>query len=245
MTRKAGGMAENPMPKASLAGLCQAFVLWSVLVLPAGAMPDPAALCDQAAHRAARLEGVPLDILLAITRAETGRSDGQAVRPWPWTINVAGQGGWFETPQDALDKAQTVLDAGKENFDVGCFQLNYRWHGAAFASLEAMFDPEGNADYAARYLAQLYAKSGSWAQAVADYHSKTDALADIYLARVEALLGGGLTPEGGHGDGQTLPTEVIALRQNLFPLLQRGDAGAMGSLVPQTKSRGSLFAVKS
>lgn len=245
MTRKAGEMAENPMPKAIFAGLCRILALWSVLAGPAAAIPDPAALCDQAAQRAARLEGVPLDILLAITRAETGRSDGQVVRPWPWTINVAGQGSWFETPQEAMDKAQTALDAGLGNFDVGCFQLNYRWHGAAFASVEAMFDPEDNAVYAARFLAQLYAKSGSWAQAVADYHSKTDALAEIYLARVEALLGGGLTAGDGQDPVQTPPPEVLALRENLFPLLQPGEAGAMGSLVPQTRSRGALFAAKS
>lgn len=233
------------MPKAIFVGLCQLLALWSVLAQSAGAISDPAALCDQAAHRAARLEGVPLDILLAITRAETGRSDGQVVQPWPWAINVEGQGSWFETPQEALSEAQTVLDAGKGNFDVGCFQLNYRWHGAAFVSLEAMFDPEDNADYAARYLAQLYARTGSWAQAVADYHSKTDALAEVYLARVEALLGGGLTVDGRQDPGQALPAEVIALRENLFPLLQPGDAGAMGSLVPQTRSRGALFAAKS
>lgn len=233
------------MPKAIFVGLCQLLALWSVLAQSAGAISDPATLCDQAAHRAARLEGVPLDILLAITRAETGRSDGQVVQPWPWAINVEGQGSWFETPQEALSEAQTVLDAGKGNFDVGCFQLNYRWHGAAFVSLEAMFDPEDNADYAARYLAQLYARTGSWAQAVADYHSKTDALAEVYLARVEALLGGGLTVDGRQDPGQALPAEVIALRENLFPLLQPGDAGAMGSLVPQTRSRGALFAAKS
>lgn len=233
------------MLKATVAGLGLFAVQLTLMGQPVGAMPDAAALCDQAAHEAARMRGVPLDILLAITRAETGRRDGQSVQPWPWAINVAGQGSWFATPDQALAQAQSVLDAGNGNFDVGCFQLNYRWHGAAFSSLKAMFDPDENADYAARFLAQLYAETGSWAQAVADYHSKTDALAKVYLARVEALLGGGLMADSGPNTGNTQPDVAVAMRENLFPLLQPGDPGAMGSLVPQTRSRGSLFAAKS
>lgn len=225
-----------------VSGLGLMAVMQALTGPPLYAMPDDAALCDHAAHRAARMEGVPLDIMLAITRAETGRDDGVSIRPWPWAINVGGKGGWFATRQEAIIAAQSALDGGAENFDVGCFQLNYHWHGAAFPSVEAMFDPQDNAVYAAQYLAQLYANSGSWAQAVADYHSKTDALAEVYLARVEALLGGEL---GGDIDAPENPSLPAALRENLFPLLQPGDAGAMGSLVPQTNSRGALFGVKS
>lgn len=233
------------MPKTLFARLCNAAVFWLAQTQPMGSMPDPATLCDQAAHRAARLNGVPLDILLAVTRAETGRGDGGAIRPWPWTINIAGQGSWFETAQEAQDNAAFALASGQDNFDVGCFQLNYRWHGQAFASVEAMFDPEANADYAARYLAQHFASSGSWAQAVADYHSKTDTLAEVYLSKVEALLGGVLSPDYAQTSAQQMPTDAGILNENLFPLLQSGESGAQGSLVPRTNSRGSLFAVRS
>ena len=208
----------------------------------AGALPDPAQLCDQAAHRAARTAGVPLDILLAIARVETGRDQGRGLQPWPWTVNVGGDGAFYDDAALALSQAAQVLDAGTENFDVGCFQLNYRWHGGAFHSLEAMFDPETNALYAANFLLTLYQSTGSWAQAIGQYHSQSGDLAEPYLARVDALLGGGLALDTDApqlaGDDPDLPF----LRENNFPLLLAGASGRGGSLVPRTSSRGSLFA---
>ena len=212
---------------------------------PATAANSPAQLCDQAADRAARLVGVPLDILLAVTRAETGRTDGETVQPWPWSVNVAGEGSWLETPDAAIGLGYSVIAEGKDNFDVGCFQLNYRWHGAAFPSLEAMFDPDANAEYAAKFLMQLYQSSGSWTQAVSDYHSKTDELAEVYLARIEALMGGGFPDEIASAEGSVDAQLPDAIRENLFPLLQPGDPGANGSIVPRTQSRGYLFAKNS
>lgn len=52
------------------------------------------------------------------------------------------------------------IGQGAGNLDIGCFQLNYRWHGAAFASLADMFDPDRNATYAADYLASHYQRTG-------------------------------------------------------------------------------------
>lgn len=219
------------MPGAALA-------LIPVLIALAGAAhaAGMATLCDQAAHRAARMVGVPLDILLAITRAETGRDQGEGLHPWPWTLNQGGEGAWFDTSDAAMAQAQEFLDTGEENLDIGCFQLNVRWHGAAFASLEEMFDPDRNALYAAGFLSDLYRESGSWTQAVQDYHSRTPEFADRYLARIEGLLDGDLAP----GDDPALAA-VAQLRVNNFPLLQGGAAGAAGSLVPRTGSRGALF----
>ena len=208
----------------------------------AQALPDPALLCDQATHRAARTAGVPLDILLAIARVETGRDQGRGLQPWPWTVNVGGDGAFYDDAALALAQASQVLDAGTENFDVGCFQLNYRWHGGAFPSLEAMFDPETNALYAANFLLKLYQSTGSWAQAIGQYHSQSGELAAPYLANVDALLGGGLAQDQVDlqlaGDDPDLPF----LRENNFPLLLAGASGQGGSLVPRTSSRGSLFA---
>ena len=219
------------------------FVILTVLSNPAGAVQDPAQLCDQATNRAARMAGVPLDILLAISRVETGRDLGQGLAPWPWTINVAGEGAYFDDLSLAVVEATQIRDAGAENFDVGCFQLNYRWHGGAFPSLEAMFDPDTNALYAANFLLTLYESSGNWPQAVGAYHSRSQDRADGYLARVDALLGGGLATAPGQSDlrlAEAATTEI--LRENNFPLLRSGATGQGGSLVPTTLSRGSLFA---
>jgi soluble lytic murein transglycosylase-like protein len=71
---------------------------------------------------------------------------------------------------------------------VGCFQLNYRWHGAAFDTLDQMLSPDDNADYAAQFLRQLYRESGSWRAAAGLYHSRTPHLKARYLARFDTML---------------------------------------------------------
>jgi hypothetical protein len=214
-----------------------------LLASQSAAVQDQAQLCDLAAHRAARMSGVPLDILLAISWVETGRDLGQGPVAWPWTINIAGDGAFFDSADLALDQAEQVLASGRENFDVGCFQINYRWHSGAFASLDEMFDPDSNALYAANFLLTLYHSSGSWAQAIGAYHSQTDDLAQIYVAKVDRLLGGGLLAAS---DDPVLagyvPDDSPILRENNFPLLQAGGMARGGSLVPQTRSLGSLFA---
>ncbi len=206
------------------------------------AMQDQAQLCDLAAHRAARIAGVPLDILLAISRVETGRDLGNGLSPWPWTINVAGDGAFFDDAQAAIAQTTQLVDAGTENFDVGCFQLNYHWHGGAFQSLDAMFDPDTNALYAANFLATLYQSSGNWPQAIGAYHSQTEERAVNYLSKIDAVLGGGLVGNvalAGRADDADVAAQV--LRENNFPLLLAGASGTGGSIVPQTTSRGSLF----
>ena len=120
-------------------------------------------LCDEASRIASKEFGIPEQIMLAITRTETGRSHQGATYPWPWTVNLEGRGLWFDTQAEALAFVFDHFKTGTRNFDVGCFQINYRWHGAAFASIDQMFDPMANARYAASFLTSLYAKSGDWA----------------------------------------------------------------------------------
>lgn len=160
----------------------------------AGAAPDPAALCEGAAATAARVAGVPADVLLALALTESGRRVGDRLRPWPWTVNVEGEGRWFATADAALRFVEARRDAGARSFDVGCFQINHRWHGPAFASLEAMLDPDANALYAARFLARMQALTGSWEEAAGAYHSRTPALAERYRARFAAIRAGLASP---------------------------------------------------
>ena len=68
---------------------------------------EPGTLCDAAAEAAARESGVPVDILLAIARAETGRRSNGVFRPWPWAINDDGQGYWFASEAEALKLVRT------------------------------------------------------------------------------------------------------------------------------------------
>ncbi|HOZ31347.1 MAG TPA: transglycosylase SLT domain-containing protein [Tabrizicola sp.] len=207
-----------------------ALALGTLLSLPVQARNDPSTLCLSAAAEAAEATGVPYEVLLAIAVVETGRDD----RPWPWTVNVAGDGRWFDTKEEAETHAQLTLDQGLTNLDVGCFQLNIRWHSKGFASLSDMLDPNLNAGYAAEFLAGHYSTSGNWADAAAAYHSATPDHADRYRALFEQAY-------AGLSDAPPPDLAEEVSRDNRFPLLLAGPAGGNGSLVPQSGGGGPLI----
>jgi len=173
-----------------------------------------AALCERAILNGARRGGVPPEVLHAIALTETGRKDGGRIRPYPWAVNREGKGHWFDTREEALRFAQASLEAGRPSFDVGCVQINYRWHGQAFPSLEAMFDPEWTATYAAQFLRTLYEERGSWSEAAGAYHSLTPDLARIYRERFDRLLAGLDTEELRVAAAAATPTVAVGSREN-------------------------------
>ncbi|MDF2233507.1 lytic transglycosylase domain-containing protein [Albimonas sp. CAU 1670] len=167
-----------------------------------------AGLCEAAAERAARAEGVPLELMRAISLAETGRPLDGRLAPWPWTVNMEGEGRWFSTPEELLTWVRRRQSQGARSFDLGCFQVNHLWHGAAFEGLEDMLDPESNARYAARFLRALREETGSWEVAAGHYHSRTPDLAQRYRARVLAMaadLPDPFAPEAGPIPGLDAP----------------------------------------
>lgn len=203
---------------------------------PVLASADVDAICLLAAERAATQTGVPLDVLAALTLTETGRAQEGSLKPWPWALNEAGKSLWFESRSEALDYLVAATEGGTTNIDVGCFQINYRWHGDAFRSLEEMVDPGANALYAARLIKRLYAESGSWVDAAGAYHSGTPDLAERYLARFVPIY-------EGLSDTQTQDISVAdsSHARNGFPLLKAGPAATGGSIVPLLQSSGPLF----
>ena len=165
------------------------------LALPAGPLRADSAetgaqICERAIIAGARRAGLPQDVLHAISLTETGRAQGGRLRPYPWAINREGKGFWFKNREEALAFAKASVAAGRRSFDVGCFQINYHWHGHNFPSLEAMFDPDTGADYAARFLRGLYAERGNWSAAAGAYHSQTPSRASVYRARFDRIIAG-------------------------------------------------------
>ncbi|MDO5529336.1 MAG: hypothetical protein Q4F71_08020 [Paracoccus sp. (in: a-proteobacteria)] len=150
----------------------------------------PAELCERAALQVAAETGVPPDILATLTLTETGRRRGGLVRPWAWSVNAEGRGIWFDDMNEAIRFAEDRVAQRRLNVDIGCFQLNYRWHGQHFASPAEMFDPLANARYAARFVRDLYTEFGDWRRAAGAFHSRTPAHATRYLARFDDLRAG-------------------------------------------------------
>ncbi len=88
-------------------------------------------------------------------------------------------------------------------------QVDLHYHPDAFASMDDAFDPEANADYAARLLVALHngEAGGSWDIAVGLYHSHSPLLAAEYRDRV-AMLGSDIL----HGTLKGVPLYVRAIR---------------------------------
>ena len=204
-----------------------------------------AALCDLAARRASRDQGVPLDVLRTITRTETGRGGKQGLQPWPWTVNMEGAGKWFQTEDEARAYVFSHFKRGARSFDVGCFQINFKWHGQAFDSIDQMFDPVANAQYAAQFLKKLYAEMGDWSKAAGAYHSRTPTYANRYIARFDRIRTD-LSPATAVA---ALPSRTrirrtstgpmpLASLHTPAPLIAQGSV-SMGSLVPMAGSLAS------
>ncbi|MCW1933437.1 transglycosylase SLT domain-containing protein [Pararhodobacter zhoushanensis] len=167
---------------------------------------------------------MPVDVLLAIALTESGRQADGRMRPWPWTANAEGRGYWFDTRQEAVDFAHRLLARGQRLFDLGCFQINWYWHGEHFTRPDDLLDPLTAARYAARFLATLHDEFGSWEGAAGAYHSRNPQFANRYRARFSTLRAGLSV------SAPTIP-DPPAVRVNTFPLL----AGALtqgASLVP-------------
>lgn len=182
--------------------------------------PDISAICDAASAAAASARGIPSDALYAITLTETGRTGGGHFRPWPWTVNMEGRGFWFDTREEAYAYVMERYNAGARSFDVGCFQINYKWHGEHFASIEAMFDPMTNATYAALHLSNLYAEFADWTKAAGAYHSRTETYASRYRTRYARIRGrlNGVAP-APEIHLPTVPPVQVA-RETRFPGVQ-------------------------
>ena len=215
-----------------LVACCAALGLVCTLSPARASSGGGADLCHSATQEAAAETGIPATVLAAIALTESGRSIGGHLQPWPWTINAGGRGHWFANRDEALRFAEGLLRAGKENFDVGCFQINYRWHGARFASVEAMFDPRANARYAAGFLAELSRETDDWSEAAGAYHSRTPEVAARYRARFDSIHAG-LTDAPVPAPARTPAPEALPGPGYDHPLLQAREAPrSAGSLVP-------------
>jgi hypothetical protein len=191
-------------------------------------------LCDEAALNAASAENVPLDVLQAISRTETGQ--GKNLNPWPWTVNMEGEGRWFKTRDQAMAYVFSHFKKGARSFDLGCFQINYKWHGSAFRTIDEMFDPEINARYAARFLHKLHDELGDWSLAAGAYHSRSGPLAKRYSARFDQIRANISQEQNRNDTPEAVTAGLISPRSKpqFKPLIGIGTT-ELGSLVPVTR----------
>ncbi|MDE1485135.1 transglycosylase SLT domain-containing protein [Xenorhabdus bovienii] len=126
----------------------------------------------QGYHQVAQAENVPAEALYSVALAESSYKLPQGVRPWPWTINVAGKGYRYRTRLEAWQSLQSFMKThSTKRIDVGIAQVNLGWNGHNFNSTWEAFDPYINLHVAARILRSCYdSNPGSWVIAAGCYH---------------------------------------------------------------------------
>ena len=120
--------------------------------------------------RAAGAENIPLSVLYAVGLTETGQSG----RLQPYAMNIDGVEVAANSLPEALEIFYAAQRRGAKFIDIGCMQINHRFHAADFPSLESMFDPHRNVAYAAHFLKILRQREASWTFAVARYNAGPD-----------------------------------------------------------------------
>ena len=149
-----------------------------------GAPVDPSGVCIREILKAQLRHQIPGNLLLGIGLQEAGMMHKGELTVWPWVANAEGEGRFFDNPGAAASWVRARQAGGVASIDVGCMQVNLRWHPDAFETLDHGLDPETNVDYAARLLLSLYERTGDWTEAAGRYHSATDEYKDIYLGRL-------------------------------------------------------------
>jgi hypothetical protein len=169
-----------------LSGLLAAAVC---LRLADAAALDPSDLCLFHAQKIEQLQNLPPGLLQAIALVESGHKLAWEYerRPWPWTVRAGGKGWLLPNEEAALGLIRHIQEEGSTSIDIGCMQINLRFHGHAFRSLREALDPASNIAYAASFLQKLMTETGSWRSAAGYYHSRDPKRAARYLEKVVSM----------------------------------------------------------
>ena len=118
---------------------------------------DLRTLCDTFFKKHEIRSGIPPYLLKAISLKETGRWDNNKKETfaWPWTVTSGKGSHYFKYKQSAIRAGKRLQLRNIKNIDVGCMQINLKYHPKAFNSLEQAFDPNSNISYAALFLKKL------------------------------------------------------------------------------------------
>ena len=130
---------------------------------------------------------LPKGLLLGIGKAEAIRKINNKYIIWPWTVNHAGKSMFFDTKKQMRNYVFKNLKRNDFNIDVGCMQINIKWHKNNFKKIVDMFEVSPNISYAASFLIQLKNKHGSWDKAITHYHSSDPKKNIPYLIKVKSF----------------------------------------------------------
>lgn len=135
-------------------------------------MPSHAGQNVPAGYRlVAQQAGVPASLLYAVALTESGSRLPQGIRPWPWTLNVAGKSYRYSTRQEAcIALKQFIRTTSPKRIDAGIAQINLGWNGHHFDTPCDALAPYASLQVAARLLRGHYDHWQNWYEAAGRYH---------------------------------------------------------------------------
>ena len=148
---------------------------------------DKLKLCKNTIESVELQTDIPKGLLIGIGKAEANRKINNKYIIWPWTINHAGKSLFFDNKEQMKDYVFKNLKRKDFNIDVGCMQINIKWHKNNFKKISDMFEVNPNISYAASFLKQLKNKHGSWDKAIKHYHSSNPKKNNPYLIKVKSF----------------------------------------------------------
>lgn len=127
----------------------------------------PPAAYQLAAQRA----DIPASVLYAVALQESGIRRGKRLVPWPWTLNVAGQGRRFASAAEACGALlRTLGSVPATRIDVGLGQINLGYHPHRYRHPCDLLDPYHNLSTAAQILSEQRRPGEGWMLAIGRYH---------------------------------------------------------------------------
>ena len=160
---------------------------------------------------AATLSDVPSTVLYSIALQESGRSVGGMLRPWPWTLNVAGKSYYF----DAFDAActhltETLKRTPAKRIDVGLGQINVGYHGHRATQPCDLLNPYLNLVIAGDILREQHRPGQDWLITMGKYHSPANGTA---ATRYRTSVQQHLERVQGHKPRRATPSKIPVTTQ--------------------------------
>lgn len=139
--------------------------------------------CTNAISNSEKKYNLPPYLLQAIAITESGVNG----KPNPWAMNIKGKSHYASGYNEVVNIVNR--HGTKPSIDVGCSQINLKWHAHRFNDWKQLLNPQINADYAAFHLIELKKEFGSWSKAVSAYHSRTNWRGVNYACKVSSNYG--------------------------------------------------------
>lgn len=134
-------------------------------------------------YETAKRNKIPIIYFYALAAKESSAKfkDGSR-KPWAYTINHDGSPYYFANKKSMMKKANELISNKQMSFDIGWYQVNWRWHKSRVPSIYHLAEPKINAQVAADIYLEQYKKHKDWNVAAGRYHNPNNnhGYADAY-----------------------------------------------------------------